>query len=331
MANYKVYIAIGLISFFLVLAYSLSGRITLSRIHSIVFRKKEANADNGLLTGKKNLALSVVRHGRLGNAMWQYSALYGLANLTGRIPILNPGFRDLKKIFNLSTPMENRMERFSSFYRYDSKEMVEPYNLERILSTLRNLSEHVMLSGYFQSFRFFSHVSDQLRNEFVPRSEVKRKVSTFFRRHNLTNRNIVKIGVHIRRGVLTTKSWINKGFGPPEETYFRNAMHYFRSKYSKVHFIVSSDDLEWARGHILDDDVTFVPRQAAGIDMAIMASCDHVIISNGTFSWWVGWLCRGTTVRYKRIPKRNTVLYNMTRGEYWPPDDAYNHYVSVDS
>ena len=292
------------------------------------------NGDNNNNKSHNNdhrLLLSVLRSGRLGNAMWEYSALLGLANLTDRIPILNPGFRDLKNIFNLSVPLDNREQRFKHFHRYVEPNSKFKFNTERTVNKLKNISEDVMLNGYFQYYRFFSHISDKIRKEFTFRKEIQRKVSSFFNRESLTDKNIVKVGIHIRRADMTSASRIKKGFGSPGESYFSNAMKYFRSKYKKIHFFVCSDDLRWARKHISGDDVTFVEHQAAAVDMAIMASCDHVIISNGTFSWWIGWLCKGTTVRYKRIPKRYTYLYNLTGDEYWPPDDAFNHYVAIDS
>ncbi|KAK2144729.1 hypothetical protein LSH36_735g00018 [Paralvinella palmiformis] len=277
------------------------------------------------------LMLSVLRQGRLGNAMWEYSALYGLANLTNRIPILNPGFRDLRRIFSLSGAEGIKVNHFEHFYHFEQHDWLAPYDIEVTSDNLRNISQDVMLKGYFQHFRFFAHVSDKIRKEFTFRREIKQKVSVFFEQHNLMDKNIIKIGIHIRRRDLSRASWIKKGFGPPDLTYFINAMNHFRSKYKRVHFIVCSDDLKWVRKHISGRDVTIVQRNAAEEDMALLSSCNHVIISNGTFSWWIGWLCRGTTVRYKGIPKPNTTLYYMTNGQYWPPDDAYNHYVSVDS
>ncbi|KAK2139215.1 hypothetical protein LSH36_1937g00006 [Paralvinella palmiformis] len=94
---------------------------------------------------------------------------------------------------------------------------------------------------------------------------------------------------------------------------------------------LGNDDIKWARKHLLGDDITFATNHTGALDMAILASCDHVIVGNGSFSWWVGWLCTGSTVRYKWMPKYDSHLYNFTRGEYWPPNDTYNHYIAIDS
>ena len=67
-------------------------------------------------------------------------------------------------------------------------------------------------------------------------------------------------------------------------------MRYFVERYGRVQFIVASDDLKWARENItapagLPSDVvnvTYVPGgQSPGQDMAILAQCDHTIMSIG--------------------------------------------------
>ena len=146
----------------------------------------------------------------------------------------------------------------------------------------------------------------------------------------MSRTGIVKVGIHIRRKQFNTTHWIKMGYGPPTADYYSKAMKYFQDKYSNVYFILCSDDIKWARRHIVGDNIIYVPTHAAEVDLAILASCDHVIISNGTYSWWAGWLCKGTTVRYKRMPRKHSWLYNVTSGHHWPQDDTYNHYVAID-
>jgi len=293
------------------------GNITSAKI-----RHKTANNNNRPI-------LSVLRQGRLGNGMWQYSGLLGLANMTNRVPILNSGYRDIAQIFTLSTQIDSRINILKASTRYEQRQLF--INVEETVENIRNISEDVTLKGYFQYFRFFSSVTETIRKEFQFRTIIKQQVSTFFKNVNLTDEQLIKVGIHIRRTDLNTPRQIKQGFGPPPTNYFINAMNFFRSKFRNVHFVVCSDDIKWAREHIVGDDITFATNDLAALDMAILVSCDHVIISNGTFSWWVGWLCTGITVKYKRMPKYNSYLYNMTRGEYWPPNDTYNHYISIDT
>jgi len=290
--------------------------------HSAIIRYDKTN-------NKDRLVLSILRQGRLGNGMYEYSALLGLANITNRIPLLNRGFRDMTKLFTLSTPIDTRITRTKHFPHYYQRQLY--INVEETAQNLRNMSKNVTLVGYFQYFRFFSSVSKKIRKEFQFRVNIKQQVSTFFNTINVTDNKITKVGIHIRRTDLNKPRPIELGFGPPPTNYFLNAMEFFRRKYENVHFVVCSDDIKWARKHLLGDDITFATNHTGALDMAILASCDHVIVGNGSFSWWVGWLCTGSTVRYKWMPKYDSHLYNFTRGEYWPPNDTYNHYIAIDS
>ena len=270
------------------------------------------------------------RRGRLGNEMWEYSALYGIAKLTNRIPVLGPGFADIHQVFKLSVPVNRSATRFRGMKKVkDHRHGV--HDVQETKADVQSVPHDVELVGYYQSMQYFQHVSDDVRKEFTFRTRILSQVDAFFRAQNFSKTGIVKVGIHIRHKEFNRPPWVKLGFGPPPVAYYSNAMKYFQKKYSNVHFILCSDDITWARKHIVGDNITFVTNHEAGVDMAIVASCDHVIISNGTYSWWAGWLCRGTTVRYKRIPPKYSLLYNVTSGHYWPQEDKYSHYVSIDS
>ena len=271
--------------------------------------------------------LSIQRLGQLGNEMWQYSVLYGIAKLTNQIPILGTGFVDIHQVFKLSVPVDRSAKHFRGMKKVKERGV---HNVQETTADVQRVPHDVQLVGYYQSSEYFQHVSDDIRKEFTFRTRILSQVDAFFRDQNVSKTGIVKVGIHIRHNELNNSDWVKLGFGPPPVAYYSNAMKYFQKKYSNVHFILCSDDIKWARKHIVGDNITYVTNHEAAVDLAILASCEHVIISNGTYSWWAGWLCRGTTVRYKRIPPKYSRLYNLTSGHHWPQDDKYNHYVSID-
>ncbi|KAK2140295.1 hypothetical protein LSH36_1399g00029 [Paralvinella palmiformis] len=192
------------------------GNITSAKI-----RHKTANNNNRPI-------LSVLRHGRLGNGMWQYSGLLGLANMTNRVPILNSGYRDIAQIFTLSTQIDSRINILKASTRYEQRQLF--INVEETVENIRNISEDVTLKGYFQYFRFFSSVTETIRKEFQFRTIIKQQVSTFFKKVNLTDEKLIKVGIHIRRTDLNKPRQIKQGFGPPPTNYFINAMNFFRTE-----------------------------------------------------------------------------------------------------
>jgi len=48
----------------------------------------------------------------------------------------------------------------------------------------------------------------------------------------------------------------------------------------------SNTDLWWIMKYLFEGD-------DAAEDMALLAACDHIILSLGTFGWWAAWLGAG--------------------------------------
>ncbi|KAK7055037.1 Glycosyl transferase 11 [Halocaridina rubra] len=83
----------------------------------------------------------------------------------------------------------------------------------------------------------------------------------------------------------------------PEYPYFHKAISYYRNKFPKPLFVIASDDrtyIENTFGKI--KDIVFAPGKSKEQDLAILASCDHSIISVGSFGFWAGYLTGGEVV-----------------------------------
>ena len=82
------------------------------------------------------------------------------------------------------------------------------------------------------------------------------------------------------------------------KAYFNTAMAYFRGKYdANVIFIVASDDIGWSRNVFRKEaNVVYTRTSSDGAqmktytDFAILANCNHSIISHGMFGFWSAYL-----------------------------------------
>ena len=82
---------------------------------------------------------------------------------------------------------------------------------------------------------------------------------------------------------------------------------------------MASNDQPWAKANLGNDSITFSDFREGEIDMALMASCNHSIISSGTFSWWSGWLANGTVIYYENYPPMGSKMYGMySKDDYYP-------------
>jgi len=125
------------------------------------------------------------------------------------------------------------------------------------------------------------------------------------------------------------KPW-NRGYTVPGPSYFSQAASYLTANVTvPVQFIVTSDSLELTKKYITPEavfrnysttSVVYSEGNSAGFDMALLASCDALIISTGTYSWWAAWLANKTTVYYRYWPRSGSNLSAMlTREDYFPP------------
>jgi hypothetical protein len=76
-------------------------------------------------------------------------------------------------------------------------------------------------------------------------------------------------------------------------SYFHKALDIIKIKVNDPYFIIFSNDIPWCRENLPLDNCTYVDWNKDSnsyIDMQLMSSCKHNIISNSSFSWWAAYL-----------------------------------------
>lgn len=114
---------------------------------------------------------------------------------------------------------------------------------------------------------------------------------------------ITFVGIHNRRTDYV--DYMRRRYGetknPYNKRFFREAMDYFREEHEHPVFFYVSDDMEWGRKNVRDrhGDLFFVGKgdtdsnDAIGYDLAVLASCNHSVVSWGSFSMWSAFLAGG--------------------------------------
>ena len=102
------------------------------------------------------------------------------------------------------------------------------------------------------------------------------------------------------------------------EVYFTRAMDYFRKKFPSSLFVVASDDMDWCRNHLkpINNDVVFAGNRNTenpAEDMALLAACNHTIISYGNFGFWSAYLGGGEVILAGNISRMPTELQHSIR------------------
>lgn len=123
-------------------------------------------------------------------------------------------------------------------------------------------------------------------------------------------KNLTFVGVHMRR--TDSASWYSDNFGVPllKPSYYLSAMdimvNSLKVKKKSVAFVVITDDQDWADVNVVKKakglNIYLVGTgnkdyiEAAGIDLAIIANCNHTILSYGTYSFWAGFMAGGKRI-----------------------------------
>jgi len=270
----------------------------------------------------------------LGNQMFDLAVVIYVAELTGRRPgILKFAYQlALDEVFHLG------IERFddlcpcyvfseSGSLRYDNRVEELAGNGSRA-DEVRGMS--IFMNGFFQSWKYTSSIERRLRQHFVFLPEIRQFVDDFMAASRPPGwlANFVRVGVHVRRGDMLTDEKINFGYTTPGSRYFAHAMRYFVDRFDRIQFIVVSSDIDWCRDNLAEFamtlrhrvNITYFPPHSRAEDFAVLASCEHVIMSTGTYGWWAGWLVRGTTIYYAGWPRNGSTLDSkFTREDYFPP------------
>lgn len=210
-------------------------------------------------------------YGKLGNQMFQYAALRGIANNCGyEFSIPESGHRlfDTFEMKNCVLKETNNIVMQSvthSGFEFD-RELFE------------DCANYTDLYGYFQTEKYFSNIEESIREDFT----FKEKNNSYINELREIAKEKSIVSIHVRRG-----DYVGLESHHPlvPGSYYQKAMDLFNNSI----FAVFSDDPDWCRGQEFFKDcyVFDTPDVDA---MYTMTQCDHNIIANSSFSWWGAWL-----------------------------------------
>lgn len=218
--------------------------------------------------------------GRLCNSLFQISAAIGYARKYGFEWAVDPGSGQGAPYSGIHNCFPNLPKGDLSGIRYHEHPHghCPQHNMNYDLChfdyhELPNLGPNVVLSGFFQSWKYFKDVQDEVRKVFelphIPEYE------------GYTS-------IHYRLGDYLQHSG---SFPPITNEYVRLAM---RDLPSDTKYLVFSDDIPRVKDMAANDfpGVVFEYSEGRGEkeDLSLMASCRNNIIANSTFSWWAGFL-----------------------------------------
>lgn len=264
--------------------------------------QKIIGLDGNVINLKGREPIIVVKlSGGMGNLMFQYAFYLKLKFNNINTPIkVDISFYYLEqvpeafqipwvfeRIFNLKLPIATREE------IAESKRQKKYY--EKELSSYDKEVADIKagyIVGYWQTAKYFKGIEGQVRKTFrFDLMYLSNRQKTILEKINGSKNSVA---VWIRRGDYVTSTEINSLYGNIcTKEYYDTAMEYIRQKYKTENFFIFSNDSDYVQENYKKyPSMTYADNSTEFWDMSIylMSQCDHIIISNSTFSWWAAWL-----------------------------------------
>lgn len=237
--------------------------------------------------------------GGMGNQMFQYAFGRSLSlkyNLPLKIDLsfiknknMHPGF--VYRDYDLDVFNVNGDFNIGHINTIKINEQQFEYS-HNIYNTIENSPKsNFLLSGYWQTPKYFEGFEEQIRKDFTFRNKIEH-ANNYIKNMLKKIKSSNSVLLNVRR-----TDYLNTNYhGVMGVDFFKKGINIIESKIKKPHYFLFSDDIEWCKNNIKQDNMTIVDHSYMGdrfsYYLQLMKNCKHFIIPNSSFAWWAAWLCQ---------------------------------------
>ncbi|KAF6041543.1 FUT1 [Bugula neritina] len=176
--------------------------------------------------------------------------------------------------------------------------------------------KNLTVGGYRQSWKYFQSEAEQKAIRYIFKFTPRYETSSHQTLHKAREKfgslaSPIFVGVHIRIGDLLEDLRLQYGYRAANSSFYSTALKtvtsYFNS--SNIIFVAATDSPKLAKEMFQDFGGNYSIYWAEGSgneDFAMLSSCNHSIISGGTFGFWAAWFAGGETFYFSEFAKPNT-------------------------
>ncbi|MCI4406913.1 MAG: alpha-1,2-fucosyltransferase [Sulfuricurvum sp.] len=204
-------------------------------------------------------------------------------------------FMKLKKKIDRYRDKKHRMFLDEPDFLDDSKASMENYfaggPCHRFdASLVSDISSNVVLSGYWQSEKYFKPIRNILFEDLTITANIPENIQTFG--SYIQSVNSVCIGIRQYSDFAASANHFKL-----TAEYYEKAMKLISSKIENPHFFIFTLERQWAEENIKSDfPITLVTpnrlNEDAYLDLYLISHCKHFIIANSTYHWWGAYLSK---------------------------------------
>ena len=237
-------------------------------------------------------------NGRLGNQMFQYAALRGIAAKRGYNWCIPPDTYDHKDNYGLFETFEMTNVKESNI-GFVSGDFIQENNHCFIPEFFDECPDNVSLDGYYQTEKYFTHIEKEIHDDFTFKKNYLIPCQEY-----INSLSSPPIFLHIRQSDNIGREQYHPILSIE---FFENALKQFAED---TLCFVFTDDMEWCKSQEFFKQERFLFNEKnerysyqnidgtgklqntllPQIDLCLMSLCSGGIIANSSFSWWGAWL-----------------------------------------
>lgn len=212
--------------------------------------------------------------GRLGNQLFQYASLRGIA------------FKNNQRHMVPKTELFDHFEMVNANIGRQNAPVFQEKNFHFDEELLTKFQYDIDLFGYYQSEKYFKHIEGEIRQDFA------------FKKHiyepcwEMIKEIPERMSLHVRRGDYLQKPDCHP---PCTIEYYEQALSKFDDS---IPVLIFGDDPQWCREQKLfsSDRFMIAEGNTVEVDLCLMAMCQYHILSNSSLAWWAAWLANSQSV-----------------------------------
>lgn len=223
---------------------------------------------------------------RLGNFLFKYASLLGISKKY-EVDFFVPRhymFDYLKNKPNFDDGIPVDLEIFEKKHSYD------PENLEKYKEDFKSKNVNFALNYFLQSPKYWEENEKYVNDLFTFEDKIVELIKNKYEK-SLSKKTI---GISIRRG-----DFVNHfGYWQLGIEFYLYSLEKYFPDWEDYNIILFCDDYSWIRNNFHGQNVFYADGNFVNQDyhqnpmeqLIYGSLCDNFIISNSTFSWWLGYL-----------------------------------------
>lgn len=254
---------------------------------------------------------------RLGNQMFQYAAAKGLAAKQHTVVKIDKRYYDhhapdgyfygldafnidqnlisnqeIKEYTGLSnTLLHKGIRKVYKNHQLANRNHIYDERFFHYDDEINKLGDKVYLRGYWQSYKYFEHIENEIRNDFRFKFPINVEQDDFAQQILQSN----AVCLSIRRGDHLWHPVTSKKYGHCDAPYYTKGLEIISTKEKDLKLFIFSDDIDWCSQNIkFDYPTVFVKHQFEkprfDYYLQLITLCKHFVIPVSTFPWWGAWM-----------------------------------------